>query len=72
MSVETKHAGRKRRKTVMWLSIGGGLLLLAFANGHFLYMAATSETKCIDHVRLGDGSAERGQFSAAESACTPD
>ena len=61
--------GRNPAKTMAWLSVGGGLLFLALANAHFLYVAVSSETACIDHVRLGDS--EQGQFSAAESSCTP-
>jgi len=58
-------------KTALWLSVGAGLLLLAGANAHLLYIAVTSQPVCVEHVRSGDGDARSGAFGAAGSACTP-
>jgi len=58
------------RRMALWLAIGAGLLLVAGANVHLVYVAATSQSGCVDHVRSGE--AARGGFSAADSACRPD
>jgi hypothetical protein len=55
----------------LWLAIGGALLLVLAANAHFLYVAITSQPDCVAHVRTGEGSADRGRFSAAQSSCSP-
>ncbi len=75
------HRPGMRKKTVLWAAVGAGLLLLAAANGHLVYVAFTSQPDCVAHVRLGDvrlgdvqpgpGDAPRGQFGAATSSCTP-
>jgi len=58
-----------KRKTVIWLAVGLGLLVLVAANGHLVYVAMTSQPDCVDHVRHGDG--KQSRFSAAKSACSP-
>jgi hypothetical protein len=50
------------------LLVAGGLLLVAGANAHLLYVAVTSQPNCVQHVRAG-GNAGPGQFSVAKSAC---
>jgi hypothetical protein len=60
-----------RTKTILWLAIGAGLLLLLIANSHLVYIAITSQPDCVAHVRQGEGSAKDGRFSAARSSCTP-
>jgi hypothetical protein len=60
-----------RKKAVLWAAVGAGLLLLAVANGHLVYVAFTSQPDCVAHVRQGQGDAARGQFGAATSSCTP-
>lgn len=60
-----------RTKTIIWLAIGAGLLLLLIANSHLVYIAITSQPDCVAHVRQGEGSAKDGRFSAARSSCTP-
>jgi uncharacterized membrane protein YhiD involved in acid resistance len=60
-----------RRKAAIWLAVGLGLLFLAAANGHLVYVATTSQPDCVDHVRQGEASEAQGRFSAARSACSP-
>ena len=55
----------------MWLAIGVGLLLVIGANAHFLYVALTSQPECVAHLRPGEGDAQSGAFSAAQSDCSP-
>jgi hypothetical protein len=62
---------RKRTRLVLWLGIAAGLLLLAGANWHLVHVAMTSQPDCVAHLRPGDGSGERGLFSAAQSSCSP-
>ena len=50
------------------LLVAGGLLLVAGANAHLLYVAVTSQPDCVQHVRQG-GDAKPGQFSVAKSVC---
>jgi hypothetical protein len=65
-----RSSGIRGRKAVLWLSIGTGLLVLAAANGHLVYVAMRSQPDCVVHVRAGDAVKARGQFSAAQSACS--
>lgn len=56
----------------VWLAVALGLLLLAAANGHLVYVAMTSQPDCVDHVRRGDTAIPQARFSAARSACSPE
>jgi hypothetical protein len=58
-----------KRRVAIWLLVSGGLLILAAANGHLVYVAMTSQPECVSHIRQGERSGE--QFSAAKSACSP-
>ena len=60
-----------RTRTILWLAIGAGLLLVLIANSHLVYVAIVSQPDCVAHVRQGEGSAKDGKFSAARSSCTP-
>ena len=60
-----------RTKALVWLAVALCLALLAFANGHLLYVAVTSQPDCVAHVRHGEGAASAGVFSAAKSSCRP-
>jgi hypothetical protein len=51
----------------VWLLVTAGVLLLAGANAHLVYVAVTSQPACVPHLRSG----ETGGFSAARSACSP-
>ena len=57
-------------KTMLWLLVGAGLLLVLLANSHLVYVAFVSQPDCVPHVRQGKPASEGG-FSAAKSACTP-
>lgn len=59
---------KRPARLVVWLCASAGLLLLAVANGHLVYVAATSQPDCVAHARVG----EAGKTApAARSACTP-
>jgi hypothetical protein len=64
-------AKQGRTRTILWLAVGAGLLLVLIANSHLVYMAVVSQPDCVAHVRQGEGSARDGRFSAARSSCTP-
>lgn len=64
-------ARRLNTKILIWLSVAAGLLLVAVANAHLVYVAFSSQSDCIDHVKRGVAAAEAGKFSAASSSCTP-
>jgi hypothetical protein len=42
-------------------------LLVIGANAHLLFAAITSQSACVDHLKVGHGQA--GAFGAADSAC---
>jgi len=62
--------GRRGRLT-MWVIATAIILIFAAANWHFVYVAVTSQPDCVSHLRLGNGNASHGSFSAAQSSCTP-
>ncbi len=51
------------------LAVLAGLVLIAGANAHLLYVALTSQPDCVAHIRQGDAHARPGQFAVANSAC---
>lgn len=55
-------------RTVVWLMVLAGILIVLLANAHMMYVAAASQSACIEHLVGGDP-AEPGRFSAAHSAC---
>jgi hypothetical protein len=59
-----------QRKSILGAVIAAGLLLIAAANSHLVYVAVTSQPDCVTHVRLGEAHTASGSFSAARSACT--
>jgi hypothetical protein len=59
------------RKPVIWLLVGAGLLLVAAANTHLVYVAWTSQPECVAHLRPGESGEGRVEFSAAVSSCSP-
>lgn len=59
---------RWRAKIAVWLAVAAGLLTIMLANAHLIYVAATSQSGCVEHVVGGDPGVP-GQFSAAKSAC---
>lgn len=64
-------ARRLKTKTLIWMAVAAGLLLVAVANAHFVYVAFSSQPDCIDHIKRGVAVAAPGKFSAASSSCTP-
>ncbi|WP_020694481.1 hypothetical protein [Reyranella massiliensis] len=59
--------------TTRWtigLLVGAGLLVLAGANTHLVWVAVTSQPDCVDHVKRGEQGARSGSFTAARSACS--
>lgn len=69
-----KHASadmhRTRRATLrLCLLIAGGLVLVAAANGHLLYVASVSQPSCVAHLRQGETTNQSGRFAAADSSC---
>ena len=63
----TSHGGWKT-KSIVWLSVGLGLIVLVAANAHLLYVALSSQPDCVAHFRHGDGDGTNS-FSAATSSC---
>ena len=47
------------------------LSIFIAANAHLIYVATESQPACVAHTRPGGASAERGQFAAAQSSCSP-
>lgn len=62
------HGGWKT-KSIVWLSVGLGLIVLAAANAHLLYVAVFSQPGCVAHLRHGEGNGTTS-FSAATSSCS--
>src|SRR5512147_444534 len=62
------HGGRKI-KSIVWLSVCVGLIVLAAANAHLLYVAVSSQPDCIAHLRHGEANGTTS-FSAATSSCS--
>lgn len=60
----------RRGRFLLWSAVATGLLLVGAANWHLVYVAVTSQPDCVAHLRVGDGDAARGAFSAAKSACS--
>ena len=59
-------ASGRRRWTSAWLLVPAGLLLVAAANAHLVYVAVTSQPDCVPHLKeAGTG----GSYRAAKSAC---
>jgi hypothetical protein len=58
-------------RTAIWLVVAAGLLLVAGANAHLIYVAVTSQPDCVAHLKLGEGGGQGGMFSAAQSDCSP-
>lgn len=60
--------GNQRAKATVWLAVAAGLLTILLANAHLIYVAATTQSACVEHVVGGDPGVP-GKFSAAKSAC---
>ena len=51
-----------RQKLVIWLVVAAGLILIAGANAHLVYVATTTQPECVAHTR-------DGASAAAKSSC---
>ena len=71
MSTSTGISLGRRGRLTMWVIAAAIILVFAVANWHFVYVAVTSQPDCVSHLRLGNGDAAHGTFSAAQSSCTP-
>lgn len=61
-----RPADGRRRWRVAWLLVPAGLLLVAAANAHLVYVAVTSQPDCVPHLKeAGD----KGSYRAAKPAC---
>lgn len=61
--------GRARPMLVAGLIVGAGVLLLAIANAHLIYVAVTSQPECVPHLKGGETAAGTGSFRAAKPSC---
>ena len=59
------------RRTILWVAIAAGLLLLAGANAPLVYVALRSQPECVAPARPGESARVAGEYSAARSACSP-
>jgi len=71
MNVALPNDPERRRPVRLWLWIALVAAVVLAANAHLIYVAMSSQPACVAHVRQGEGSADRGRFSAAESSCSP-
>jgi len=71
MNDTVTEARQRKRIAWLWLLSAVGVAAILAANAHLVYVAITSQPACVAHLRTGDGSAERNQFSAAQSSCSP-
>ena len=56
----------RRKGLLVWVLVSAGVLLVAGANAHLVYVAFDSQPECMDHAKtVGDGQRNR----AAGSAC---
>lgn len=69
MSGVASSRGAWKTKSIVWLSVGIGLIMLVAANAHLLYVAVSSEPECVAHRRHGEGDGENS-FGAAMSSCS--
>ncbi|HET9535358.1 MAG TPA: hypothetical protein VFP43_08450 [Mesorhizobium sp.] len=56
----------RRKGLLVWVLVSAGVLLVAGANAHLVYVAFDSQPECMDHAKtVGDGQ----RYRAAGSAC---
>lgn len=57
---------QRSAKGAVWLAVAAGLLLVAAANVHLVYVAVSSQPDCVPHLKdAGEG----GGYRAAKPAC---
>ncbi len=65
--VTVTRAPRSKARLVAGLCVAAVVLLLVLANVHLVYVATSSQSDCIAHLKTsGEAS---GSFRAAKSAC---
>ena len=69
--VTTNSGKRARMPGWVWLTLALVAAVVLAANAHLIYVATRSQPACVEHVRRGDAGAERGQYAAAQSSCSP-
>jgi len=69
--VTTNSGKRARMPGWVWLTLALVAAVVLAANAHLIYVATRSQPPCVQHVRRGDAGAERGQYAAAQSSCSP-
>jgi len=69
--VTTNSGKRARMPGWVWLTLALAAAVVLAANAHLIYVATRSQPACVEHVRRGDPGAERGQYAAAQSSCSP-
>ena len=69
--VTTNSGTRARTPGWVWLTLALAAAVVLAANAHLIYVATRSQPACVEHVRRGDAGAERGQYAAAQSSCSP-
>ena len=69
--VTTNSGKRARMPGWVWLTLALVAAVVLAANAHLIYVATRSQPPCVQHVRRGDTGAERGQYAAAQSSCSP-
>ena len=71
MNLALPNEPERRPPIRLWLWIALAAIVVLAANAHLIYVAISSQPACVTHVRQGEGSTDRGRFSAAESSCSP-
>ena len=56
-----------RRSIVIWSVIA--LVVVLLANAHLVYVAISSQPRCVAHAKAGAQPASPGVFTAAQPSC---
>jgi len=56
-----------RRSTVIWSVMA--LVVVLLANAHLVYVAISSQPRCVPHAKAGEQPASPGIFTAAQPSC---
>ncbi len=67
LAVRTRPA---RTRSLVWLIVALGALLLIAVNVHLVYVAMLSQPDCVAHAKPGEANSMHA-FGAAQSSCTP-
>jgi len=58
------------RPGLFWRAlVAAALAIVILANAHLVYVATTTQPRCVAHVKAGDPAQSAGSFSAAGSSC---